>query len=84
MNDEPILPVSKPRGFAAISPERQRELAKRGGQSVSADKRYYTTNKEAAREAGRRGAAVKQANYLARMQARLEEKKTGEVDDGGH
>lgn len=77
MTDEPDhLIVHKPRGFAAMAPEQQREFAKRGGQSVSSEKRYYTTNKEAAREAGRKGAAVKQANYLARKAAR-------ENDNGG-
>lgn len=77
MTEEPEhLVIRKPRGFAAMDPDKQREFAKRGGQSVSNEKRYYTTNKEAAREAGRKGAAVKQANYLARKAAK-------ENDNGG-
>lgn len=77
MTDEPdYLVIRKARGFAAMDPDRQREFAKRGGLSVSNEKRYYSTNVEAAREAGRKGAAVKQANYLARKAAK-------EGDNGG-
>ena len=78
MTDEPDYPVKKPRGFAAMDPDRQREFAKRGGLSVSNEKRYYSTNVEAAREAGRKGAAAKQANYLARKDS-----GASEAGDGG-
>jgi general stress protein YciG len=76
MTDEPDYPVKKARGFAVMDPERQREIASRGGKGVSNDRRYYATNLEAAREAGRKGAANKQANYLARKAAK-------EGDNGG-
>jgi general stress protein YciG len=76
MNDEPDYPVKKARGFAVMDPERQREIASRGGKGVSNDRRYYATNVAAASEAGRKGAAVKQANYLARKAAK-------EAEDGG-
>ena len=77
MTDEPdYLVIRKARGFAAMDPEKQREIASRGGKGISNDRRYYSTNVEAAREAGRKGAAVKQANYLARKAAK-------EGDNGG-
>lgn len=43
------------RGFAALSPERRRELASLGGRSVPAEKRSFTTNRVLARVAGKRG-----------------------------
>jgi general stress protein YciG len=75
MNDEPDYPVKRPRGFAGMDSDRRRAIASLGGKSVSNANRYYSTNLEAAREAGRRGAASKQANYLARKAAK-------EAEDG--
>ena len=49
--------ISK-RGFASISPERQLEIARKGGAAVPAEKRAFSTNKELAQEAGRKGGAV--------------------------
>lgn len=76
MTDEPDYPVKKLRGFAGMDPDRQRAIASLGGKSVLNANRYYATNLEAAREAGRKGAANKQANYLARKAAK-------ESDNGG-
>ncbi|GGK37214.1 general stress protein [Salinarimonas ramus] len=43
------------RGFASMSPEKQREIASKGGQSVPASKRSFSQNRELASEAGRKG-----------------------------
>jgi general stress protein YciG len=43
------------RGFAAMSPERQREIARRGGESVPNEKRSFSQNPNLAAEAGRKG-----------------------------
>jgi general stress protein YciG len=43
------------RGFAAISPERRREIAARGGASVPPGKRSFSQNRELAASAGRIG-----------------------------
>jgi general stress protein YciG len=43
------------RGFAAMSPERQREIARRGGESVPNEKRSFSQNPHLAAEAGRKG-----------------------------
>jgi uncharacterized protein len=48
--------MSKPkRGFAAMSPERQREIARKGGESVPAENRSFSRNRELAATAGRKG-----------------------------
>ena len=42
-------------GFAAMDPERRREVARKGGASVPAQKRSFALNKELAATAGRKG-----------------------------
>jgi uncharacterized protein len=43
------------RGFAALSPERQREIASKGGKSVPAERRSFAQNPELAASAGKKG-----------------------------
>lgn len=43
------------RGFALLSPERVREIARRGGKSVPNLKRSFSQNRQLAAEAGRKG-----------------------------
>lgn len=43
------------RGFAAMDPEKQREIARKGGRSVPNDKRSFSKNSELAATAGRKG-----------------------------
>ena len=43
------------RGFASMDPEKQREIARRGGASVPPESRSFSQNRELAREAGRKG-----------------------------
>lgn len=54
---ESTKPKSR-RGFAAMSPERRLEIAKRGGASVPADKRSFTKNRDLAASAGAKGGAA--------------------------
>lgn len=42
-------------GFASMSPERQREIARKGGASVPAEKRSFSQDRTLAAEAGRKG-----------------------------
>lgn len=51
MSDAP----KKPRGFAAMSPERRREIARKGGSSVPPSKRSFSQNRELAATAGAEG-----------------------------
>lgn len=43
------------RGFACMDPERQREIARRGGAAVPANKRSFSQDHDLATVAGRRG-----------------------------
>ncbi len=43
------------RGFAAMDPERRREIARRGGASVPSEKRSFAQNRDLAADAGRKG-----------------------------
>ena len=46
------------RGFASMSPEKQREIASKGGRSAHEKGRAHEWTPEEAREAGRRGGQV--------------------------
>lgn len=46
--------VSK-RGFASMDPERQREIARKGGASVPSEKRSFSQDRTLAAQAGRKG-----------------------------
>ena len=43
------------RGFAAMDDAKQREIAKKGGESVPGDKRTFSQDPKLASEAGRKG-----------------------------
>lgn len=64
---EPRQPEAKParsgRGFAAMDPERQREIARKGGRSVPDEKRSFSQNRELAAAAGRKGGQESGGNF---------------------
>jgi uncharacterized protein len=43
------------RGFAAMSEEERREIARKGGQSVPPEERSFSKDRDLAAEAGRKG-----------------------------
>ena len=43
------------RGFASMDPEKQRAIARKGGESVPSEKRSFARNPQLASEAGRKG-----------------------------
>ena len=43
------------RGFASMDEEKQREIARKGGESVPDEKRSFSQDRELAAEAGRKG-----------------------------
>lgn len=45
----------KPRGLAAVSPERRAEISRMGGLSVPAEKRMFAKDRDLAASAGRIG-----------------------------
>ncbi len=48
----------KPRGLAALSPERRREIASKGGRAAHAKGTSYEWTPEEARRAGRKGGSA--------------------------
>lgn len=57
--------IKKPRGFAAISPERRAEIARLGGQASHAAGTAHKFTKAEAAAAGRKGGLAKRANANA-------------------
>lgn len=55
MSDENDKPKKKRRGFAAMSPEKQKEIASRGGKSAHQKGTAHQFTSEEAREAGTKG-----------------------------
>lgn len=51
-------PKSK-RGFASMDPERQREIARRGGASVKPENRSFSQDRDLAVRSGAKGGAAK-------------------------
>ncbi len=43
------------RGFASMDPQRQREIARKGGASVPSEKRSFSQDRQLAAKAGRKG-----------------------------
>jgi uncharacterized protein len=73
--DRPTMPfeeadtqprIDRPRGFAALSPERIRELASKGGKAAHAAGTAHQFNSEEGRAAGRKGG---HATHAARRKA---------------
>ena len=69
------------RGFASMAPERQREIARKGGKSVPSDQRSFAKNPELASNAGRKGglavSAAKRSFFVDRQLAAQAGKKGG-------
>ncbi|WP_442756159.1 KGG domain-containing protein [Methylocystis sp. JAN1] len=56
-------PRKSKRGFASMSPEKRREIARKGGKSVPAGKRSFSQDAKLAAKAGKKGGqSVKPAN----------------------
>jgi general stress protein YciG len=51
-------PTKARRGFAAMDPERRREIAARGGAAVPAEKRSFSQSRDLAARAGRSGGSA--------------------------
>jgi general stress protein YciG len=55
---ETIIKPRARRGFAAMSPERRREIARKGGGSVPPEKRSFAKNRDLAQSAGSKGGSA--------------------------
>jgi general stress protein YciG len=70
-----------PKGFAALSPERVREISSMGGKAVPDEKRAFVVNRDLAVKAGRKGGnAIPAAN---RTFSRFPEKAAAAGHKGG-
>ncbi|MFN4896723.1 MAG: KGG domain-containing protein [Pseudomonadota bacterium] len=69
MTEHTDIPEKKPRGFAAMDPERQREIASKGGRIAHLRGNAHEFTPEEAREAGRKGgqAVSKDRKHMARI-----------------
>ena len=77
----------KPRGFAAMDPTRQREIASRGGKAAHERGRANEFTSDTAREAGRKGGRVVSADRdymraLGRKGGRARARRRHEADPG--
>ncbi len=72
---------SSDRGFASMDEEEQREIARKGGESVSDEDRSFSQNRELASEAGRKGGQQSGGDTSGNQQQRAEE--GGEAGEGG-
>jgi general stress protein YciG len=50
------------RGFASMSPDKQREIASKGGRSVPSEKRSFSQNRDLAANAGRKGGQLSRSS----------------------
>jgi general stress protein YciG len=86
MTEELPKPKSK-RGFASMSPEKQREIARKGGKSVPSEKRSFSLDTGLAAKAGQKGGrAVKSENRSFSRDHSLASKagtKGGHASHGG-
>lgn len=53
--ERPVQKASSARGFASMDSAKQREIARKGGRSVPAEKRSFSRDPKLAAEAGRKG-----------------------------
>ena len=69
MKEHTETPEKKPRGFAAMDPERQREIASKGGRIAHLRGNAHEFTPEEAREAGRKGGQTvsKDRQHMARI-----------------
>lgn len=64
------------RGFAAMSPEKRREIASQGGKTVPAKKRSFSQNRDLAAKAGRKGWLRRTGRTPIRPQHRFSSART--------
>jgi general stress protein YciG len=72
------------RGFAALDPEKQREIARLGGRAAHAQGKAHEFTSEEARVAGRKGGEVvsndkQHMKEIGRMGGRAKRRKRGET-----
>lgn len=69
--------IKKPRGFAAISKKRQREIARKGGKTAHKLGKAHTFTSVEARKAGQKGGKIAHARGTAHEFTSAEAAKAG-------
>ncbi len=72
------------RGFASMDPAKQREIARKGGESVPNEKRSFSRNRQLAAEAGRKGGHESSGNFANNPQRAAEAGRKGGQQSGGN
>lgn len=62
---KPPEKVKQRRGFAAMSPELQKQIASKGGKNVPPEGRAFSVNRALAKTAGEKGGAAKRSEKRA-------------------
>jgi general stress protein YciG len=78
------IPCMAKRGFAALDPEKQREIARLGGRAAHAQGKAHEFTSEEARVAGRKGGEVvsndkQHMKEIGRMGGRAKRRKKGDA-----
>jgi general stress protein YciG len=79
-----ITPATKPksnRGFASMDPDRQREIASKGGHASGGN---FANNRERAAEAGRKGGQLSGGNFANNRQRAVEAGRKGGQHSSGN
>jgi general stress protein YciG len=77
---------SSERGFAAMDPAKQREIARKGGESVPAAKRSFSQDHALAAQAGRKGGqsvAAEDRSFSRNRELAAEAGRKGGQESGG-
>ncbi len=69
-NGQEVKPAKSSRGFAAMDPQRQRDIASEGGRAAHEQGKAHKFTPEEAREAGRKGGMASGAARASRSKAR--------------
>lgn len=72
------------RGFASMDEDKQRDIARKGGESVPDDKRSFSQDHELASEAGRRGGHASGGNFKNDPERASEAGQRGGQESGGN
>jgi uncharacterized protein len=70
------------RGFASMDQARQREIARKGGESVPAEKRSFSQNHQLAAEAGRKGGLSSQGGRNRNRDAAAPSRHSDDMPSG--
>lgn len=74
--------VGRPRGFAALTPERRREISRKGGVTAHVKGSAHEWDSVSAREAGRKGGLSHSARRAATIALRPRTMEAGPPADG--